>query len=145
MLLPPPVPTPFTPALGLAGGLMIGASAGLLWLGIGRIAGISGIAGGLLQRAERDWRLAFISGLLLTGILARMLGIAPAIHISGSAPLLAFAGLLVGVGTALGGGCTSGHGICGLSRASPRSVVATLTFMAVAVIVVFFTRAMGGF
>lgn len=145
MLLPSPVPTPFTPALGLVGGAMIGASAGLLWLGIGRIAGISGIVGGLIQRAERDWRLAFIAGLLLAGILARMLGIAPAIHLSGSVPLIAFAGFLVGVGAALGGGCTSGHGICGLSRAAPRSIVATLVFMAVAVIVVFLTRAAGGF
>ncbi|MCF3947088.1 YeeE/YedE family protein [Acidiphilium sp. AL] len=144
MLLPPPVPTPFTPVLALAGGLMIGASAGLLWIGIGRIAGISGIAGGLIERAERDWRLAFVFGLLLAGLFARMLGIAPTIHLSGSVPLLAFAGLLVGCGTALGGGCTSGHGICGLSRAAPRSIVATLVFMVVAATVVFFTRTFGG-
>ncbi|HEX7389823.1 MAG TPA: YeeE/YedE family protein [Acidiphilium sp.] len=145
MILPSPVHTPFTPGLSLAGGLMIGASAGLLWLGIGRIAGISGIVGGLIERTERDWRLAFVLGLLVAGLIARFTGIAPAIHLSGSTALLVLAGLLVGVGTALGGGCTSGHGICGLSRASPRSIMATSVFMAVAVIVVFLTRAVGGF
>lgn len=144
MLLPPPVATPFTPLLSLAGGLLIGASAGLLWLGLGRIAGISGIVGGVIARAERDWRLAFISGLLVAGILARTLDIAPAINLDGSAPLLIIAGLLVGTGTALGGGCTSGHGICGLSRLSPRSMVATAIFMVIAFIVVFLTRSIGG-
>jgi len=145
MLLPAPFPTAFTPGLDLAGGLLIGASAAVLWLGIGRIAGISGVVGGLVQRTERDWRLAFISGLLLAGILARALGLAPDIHLQGSDALLVGAGLLVGIGTALGGGCTSGHGICGLSRASPRSITATLSFMAVAVVVVFLTRSYGGF
>jgi uncharacterized membrane protein YedE/YeeE len=145
MLLPAPFPTEFTPGLDLAGGLLIGASAAVLWLGIGRIAGISGVVGGLVQRTERDWRLAFISGLLLAGILARAFGVAPDIHIQGSDALLVGAGLLVGIGTALGGGCTSGHGICGLSRASPRSITATMTFMAVAVVIVFLTRSFGGF
>ncbi|MBW4035649.1 MAG: YeeE/YedE family protein [Proteobacteria bacterium] len=143
MLLPPPLPTAFTPLLSLAGGLMIGAAAGLLWLGIGRIAGISGIIGGVVERVERDWRLAFIAGVLLAGILARGLGLAPAIHLQGSLPLLVGAGLLVGVGTALGGGCTSGHGICGLSRLSPRSMVATACFMIIAFAVVFLTRSIG--
>lgn len=143
MILPPPYPTGFTPGPDLAGGLLIGGSAALLWLGIGRIAGISGIAGGLIDRTERDWRLAFIAGLVLSGLFARLLGIAPAIHITGGLALLIPAGLLVGIGTALGGGCTSGHGICGLSRASRRSIAATGTFMAVAVIVVLLTRALG--
>jgi len=143
MILPAPFPTRFTPGVDLLGGLLIGGSAALLWLGIGRIAGITGIAGGLMQRADRDWRLAFISGLLLAGLLARTFGMAPAIHLTGGVPLLALAGLFVGVGTALGGGCTSGHGICGLSRVSPRSITATGIFMAVAVIVVFLTRALG--
>ncbi|MDD2878597.1 MAG: YeeE/YedE family protein [Acidiphilium sp.] len=144
MLLPTPFPTPFTPGLSLAGGLLLGVSSGLLWLGIGRIAGISGIVGGVIQRVERGWRLAFIAGMVLAGILARLFGLAPAIHLDRSDPLLIGAGLLVGVGTALGGGCTSGHGICGLSRLSPRSIAATATFMALAVMVVFLTRSIGG-
>lgn len=143
MILPPPVPTPFTPGVDLVGGLLIGASAALLWLGIGRIAGISGIAGGLVRSTEREWRLAFIAGLILSGLGARIMGIAPAIHLSATLPLMVGAGILVGVGTALGGGCTSGHGVCGLSRLSPRSMAATGIFMAVAVIVVFLTRALG--
>lgn len=144
-LLPAPIATPFTPWLDLAGGLLIGSAAGLLWLGIGRIAGISGIAGGLIERAERDWRLAFIAGLLLAGILAQAMDVAPAIHVSGSTLLLVVSGLLVGIGTALGGGCTSGHGICGLSRASPRSIAATLIFLGIAAIVAFLTRSAGIF
>jgi len=145
MLLPTPYPTEFTPGLCLAGGLLIGVSSGLLWLGIGRIAGISGIVGGVVQRVERDWRLAFISGLLVAGIAARALDVAPVIHLQASDPLLLSAGLLVGVGTALGAGCTSGHGVCGLSRLSPRSITATITFLAVAILVVFLTRSIGGF
>ncbi|CAG4902826.1 unnamed protein product [Acidocella sp. C78] len=143
MLLPAPFPTGFTPLPDLAGGLMIGAAAAMLWLGIGRIAGITGIAGDLIQRSGRDWRLAFISGLLLAGLLARSFGAAPAIHVAAGPPVMIGAGLLVGIGTALGGGCTSGHGVCGLARVSPRSIVATLVFMAVAAVVVFLTRDLG--
>jgi uncharacterized membrane protein YedE/YeeE len=143
MLLPALFPTRFTPLPDLAGGLLIGASAALLWLGIGRIAGITGIAGDLIQRSGRDWRLAFISGLLLAGLLARALGAAPSIHVAAGLPVMIGAGLLVGIGTALGGGCTSGHGVCGLARVSPRSIVATLVFMAIAAIAVFLTRDLG--
>ena len=143
MLLPALFPTRFTPLPDLAGGVMIGASAAMLWLGIGRIAGITGIAGDLIQRTGRDWRLAFISGLLLASLIARALGSAPAIHVAAGLPVMIGAGLLVGIGTALGGGCTSGHGVCGLARVSPRSIVATLVFMAIAVIVVFLTRDFG--
>lgn len=143
MILPAPIPTPFTPGIDLAGGLLIGVATVLLWLGMGRIAGISGIAGGLVRSNDREWRLAFIFGLILAGLGAREMGLAPAIHLSADLPLMIGAGLLVGIGTALGGGCTSGHGVCGLSRLSPRSITATFIFMAIAVIVVFLTRALG--
>ncbi len=140
-LLPAPVPTAFTPGYALAGGLMIGLSAALLWLSIGRIAGISGIIGNMFTPIERNWRIAFLAGLMATPLAARLIGIAPAIHLQGSPALLLGGGLLVGVGSALGGGCTSGHGICGLSRLSPRSIAATGTFMTIAVLVVLLTRA----
>jgi len=145
MILPIPAPTSFTPGLALAGGGLIGAAAALLWVGIGRIAGVSGIAAGLIQPAERNWRLAFMAGLLLAGFLAHILDVAPRIHVSTSPALLIGAGLLVGIGTGIAGGCTSGHGICGVSRLSPRSLVATLSFMAIAFIVVFLTRDTGIF
>ncbi|HQT59578.1 MAG TPA: YeeE/YedE family protein [Acidiphilium sp.] len=143
MLLPVLFRTRFTPLPDLAGGLMIGASAALLWVGIGRIAGITGIAGDLIQRSGREWRLAFISGLVLAGLLARAAGAAPAIHVAAGLPVMIGAGLLVGIGTALGGGCTSGHGVCGLARVSPRSIVATLVFLGIAGLVVFLTRHLG--
>jgi uncharacterized membrane protein YedE/YeeE len=139
--LPAPAPTAFTPGYALVGGLIIGLSAALLWLSIGRIAGISGIIGNIFTPAGRDWRVAFLAGLMATPVAARLFGIAPSIHLQGSPPLLLGGGLLVGVGSALGGGCTSGHGICGLSRLSPRSIAATGTFMAVAMLVVLLTRA----
>jgi uncharacterized membrane protein YedE/YeeE len=97
----------------------------------------------VVERIDRDWRLAFIAGVLAAGIGARGLGLAPAIDLEAPLPLLLGAGLLVGVGTALGGGCTSGHGICGLSRRSPRSMVATACFMLTACAVVFLTRSIG--
>jgi uncharacterized membrane protein YedE/YeeE len=130
--------------LGLAGGALIGAAAVGLMLLLGRIAGISGILGGLLPpepATDRGWRLAFLGGLAAGPVLLAMLtgnsGIgAPAVGM----PLLAVAGLLVGAGTTLGSGCTSGHGVCGLSRLSPRSLAATATFMAAAVVTVFLVR-----
>ncbi|HQT88923.1 MAG TPA: YeeE/YedE family protein [Acidiphilium sp.] len=141
LFLPAPAPTAFTPGYALVGGLMIGLSAALLWLSIGRIAGISGIIGNIFAPAERNWRLAFLAGLVVMPLAARLFGIAPTVHLQGSPSLLLAGGVLVGVGSALGGGCTSGHGICGLSRFSTRSIAATGTFMAVAVIVVLLTRA----
>ena len=126
------------------GGIFIGMSAVLLMALSGRIAGISGIVGGLLPpkpATDRSWRLAFIVGLLAPPILLRSLtgddhiG-APTVGTS----VLIVAGLLVGIGTALGGGCTSGHGICGISRLSPRSIVAVCVFMATAIVTVFLTR-----
>lgn len=133
----------FTPWSALAGGLLIGLAAALLWLLNGRIAGISGIVGGLMQGApgaEKSWRLAFVAGLLLAPWLYRAgIGLPP-IHIQAGTPMLIGAGLLVGYGTRLGSGCTSGHGVCGLSRFSPRSVAATAVFMAAGFATVFVVR-----
>jgi uncharacterized membrane protein YedE/YeeE len=127
----------------LAGGALIGLSAVLLLLFLGRHAGISGITGHALDgsAAERPWRLAFVGGLVAGGALVAFLWPA-AIASSGSVgkPWLAAAGLLVGFGTRCAGGCTSGHGICGLGRGSGRSLVATLTFMTVGGLTVFVTR-----
>jgi uncharacterized membrane protein YedE/YeeE len=116
---------------GLAGGAMIAIASALLLLTHGRIAGVSGIVGGAVhaERAERSWRLAFLAGLLGAGTVASL--IAPsALGSSIRSPLLVgVAGLLVGFGTQLGSGCTSGHGVCGISRLSPRSLAAVATFM----------------
>lgn len=129
---------------GLAGGLLIGTAAALLLLGNGRIAGISGILGGVLARIPemrgRAEGLAFLAGLIGLPALYALTAGAPAITVTASVPLLVTGGLLVGFGTRLGGGCTSGHGICGLSRLSPRSLVATGVFMGVAAAVVFVLR-----
>lgn len=127
-----PYSTSFTPVSGLLGGAMIGLSAVLLMLSLGRIAGISGILGGALgpQGTDRPWRLAFLAGLLAPGFVLVLLGVKPQVDFVAGTPLLVLAGLLVGFGTRLGSGCTSGHGVCGLARLSQRSLVAVLTFMA---------------
>jgi len=133
----------FTPVSGLAGGLLIGAAATLLLVGIGRIAGVSGIAGGLLRRSPGDtaWRLLFLIGLVSGGGLYALVSGAPlAIRIDVGAPLLIVAGALVGFGTRLGGGCTSGHGVCGIARLSARSIAATVTFIGVAMATTFILR-----
>ncbi len=139
----------FTPWLSLAGGVLIGTGAVLLILLNGRIAGISGILGGLLfrhQGSDKYWRLAFILGLVLAPLIWRFWRELPPIEVNTSLPVIVLAGLLVGFGTRLGSGCTSGHGVCGLSRFSPRSFVATLTFMAVGFLMVFFVRhLLGGY
>ena len=133
----------FTPVSALAGGLLIGTAASLLlWLN-GRIAGVSGIAWNLIARPreDADWRLAFLVGLVLGALLYRGLsGDGLAVVIEGSWPVLILGGLLVGFGTQLGGGCTSGHGVCGIARLAPRSIVATITFMASAIVTVFVVR-----
>jgi uncharacterized protein len=121
----------FTPGLSLLGGTLIGAAAALMLVANGRIAGISGIVGGLLRAArdETSWRALFVGGLLAGGLLLRLVApdaIGPTVV---GLPLLVVAGLLVGFGTQLGSGCTSGHGVCGVARLSPRSLVATATFM----------------
>jgi uncharacterized membrane protein YedE/YeeE len=121
----------FTPWASLAGGILIGLAASVLILFNGRIAGISGILGGLLNPANGDagWRIAFIGGLLGAPFVYGLITEMPAIQIGAGYGVLIIAGLLVGVGTRYGAGCTSGHGVCGLSRLSPRSLVATVTFM----------------
>lgn len=125
---------------GLAGGLMIGTAAALLLVANGRIAGISGILGGVLEGRNLPENLAFLAGLAGAAALYRLGAGAPGITVTTSAPLLLIGGLLVGFGTRLGGGCTSGHGVCGLSRLSPRSLAATGIFMAAAAAVVFVMR-----
>lgn len=128
--------TPFEPLAGLAGGLLIGLSVVLLLLTLGRIAGISGIAAGAMtQRGiERYWRLAFLIGVVLSAVLYMVFVGDLQVQTQMSSAWLVVAGLLVGFGTRLGSGCTSGHGVAGLSRLSPRSIVATLTFMGAAVL-----------
>lgn len=124
----------FTPWSSLAGGALIGLSATLLYLGNGRIAGISGICGGLLRPAAGDvsWRIWFLLGLIGGAGIYAVLVPLPFEHRSEWPPaLLAAAGVLVGFGTRLGSGCTSGHGICGMARLSPRSITATVTFLVV--------------
>ena len=124
------------------GGVLIGAAAGALALLDGRIAGISGIVGGLMRplRGERAWRWAFVAGLMLAPVVHVLVAPVPTAHLSRSLPLLLVAGLLVGFGTRLGSGCTSGHGICGLARLSRRSLAATLVFMGTAMVTVFVAR-----
>lgn len=130
--------THFTPLASVIGGLVIGAAAAMLILFCGRVAGISGILGGVLSRTNKDkgWRVAFLLGMILSPLLWRLVAPLPAVTIAASWPMLIVAGLLVGVGTRYGSGCTSGHGVCGLSRLSLRSMVATLVFMAAAFITV---------
>ncbi|MEC8232095.1 MAG: YeeE/YedE family protein [Pseudomonadota bacterium] len=128
--------TPFEPLAGLAGGLLIGSSVVLLLYTLGRIAGISGIAAGAITQngIERYWRLAFLAGIVLSAVLYMVFVGDLQIQTQMSSTWLVMAGLLVGFGTRLGSGCTSGHGVAGLSRLSPRSIVATLTFMAAAIV-----------
>jgi len=127
----------FTPLTGAIGGALIGLSAVLLMLTAGRIAGISGIFGGLIAATDRGWRAAFLAGLVLAPVAAKFAGYPiPAPQMPGSWALIAAGGLLVGFGTRLGGGCTSGHGVCGIARFSPRSIAATCIFMAAAIITV---------
>jgi uncharacterized membrane protein YedE/YeeE len=133
----------FTPISGLTGGLLIGLSTVLLILFNGRIAGISGIVGGLLvgKGSEIGWRAVFLVGLLLGAfVYVLATGVALPVDIQVSLPVLVVAGLLLGFGTRLGSGCTSGHGICGIARFSKRSIVATLVFFATAIITVFLTH-----
>ncbi len=133
----------FTPVSGLIGGLLIGLAAALLLLLNGRISGISGIVGGMLatKSSEVGWRLVFVAGLLL-GAFIYMLATGGAIpvRVQASVPVLVAAGLLVGFGTRLGSGCTSGHGLCGIARLSRRSIVASAVFFGVAMLTVFLTH-----
>lgn len=124
----------FTPWASLGGGILIGLSTVMLIVFRGRIAGISGILGGLFQfsNAPKDhygWRIAFVAGILVSSLVYSLFTAMPASQIDTGYPMLILAGLLVGFGTRMGSGCTSGHAVCGLGRASPRSMVATASFM----------------
>ena len=136
----------FTPWTSLAGGLMIGIATALFLVFNGRIAGISGIVGGLLTTARGDiaWRLAFVGGLVLSPLVFSSIAPLPQVHIEAGYPVLILAGLLVGIGTRYGSGCTSGHGVCGLSRRSPRSMVATVAFMSAGFVTVYVVRHLVG-
>ena len=135
----------FTPYSALIGGALIGLASVLLILGIGRVAGISGIVGGLFSgyRTEQ-WRWCFLVGLLASPWLYQLFAVFPAVQITSDVPVLVVAGLLVGVGTRYATGCTSGYGVCGLSQLSVRSLVATLSFMMVGFITVYVMKHLVG-
>lgn len=132
----------FTPGSALAGGIVIGIAAAMLALLNGRVAGISGIVGSLLRpaRGEVAWRAAFVIGLVGAPLIYGFFAPLPSLRVDAQWGALAIAGVLVGVGTRYGGGCTSGHGVCGLSRRSPRSLAATGIFMGAGFVTVFVLR-----
>src|SRR5256885_10604778 len=134
----------FTPASALIGGVIIGAAVALFVVLNGRIAGVSGILGGLArpQAGDISWRVAFVAGFIAAPL--ALLAALPEIRVDTSVPVLVAAGLLVGVGTRYGGGCTSGHGVCGVSRGSLRSIAATVAFMAAGFATVDFVRPLIG-
>ena len=132
----------FTPWASLAGGALLGIAAAMLIFFNGRIAGISGIVGGLVKPRLHDvsWRIAFIAGLIIAPLLWQIFSALPPIQIGASNTLLVVSGLLVGIGTRFGAGCTSGHGVCGISRLSTRSIIATLCFMFAGFVTVYVVR-----
>lgn len=132
----------FTPWSALIGGVFIGIAAAMFVLLNGRIAGISGVLGGLLRPVRGDvaWRAAFVAGLVAAPLVYALFATLPAARIEADTGALVLAGLLVGIGTRYGSGCTSGHGVCGLSRLSPRSLIATLCFMGTGFATVFVVR-----
>ena len=132
----------FTPWSALIGGMLIGLAAAMFALLNGRVAGISGVLGGLLKpmRGDVGWRVAFVGGLVVAPLVYGFFAALSAVQIDASYVALVVAGLLVGIGTRYGAGCTSGHGVCGLSRLSPRSLVATLAFMGAGFVTVFVLR-----
>ena len=134
--------TSFTPWSAAIGGVIIGIAACWLVLANGRVAGISGIVGGMLRPTFPDfaWRRAFVAGLIIAPVAYGMFAMLPRATIDADYPMLIAAGLLVGAGTRYGAGCTSGHGVCGISRLSPRSIVATIAFMAAGFATVFVVR-----
>ena len=137
----------FTPWSALAGGVLIGIAAAMFVLLNGRIAGISGVIGGLFKPVKGDmaWRAAFVIGLIGAPVVYGLFAALPVLRIDAQFAALVVAGLLVGVGTRYGSGCTSGHGVCGLARLSPRSLVATAAFMAAGFATVFVVRHVFGF
>jgi uncharacterized membrane protein YedE/YeeE len=133
----------FTPVSGLLGGALIGLAAASLMVLTGRLAGVSGIAGGLLafQPGDRGWRIAFIAGLIAAPLLAALAGAPlPAPAMTSNLALIVSAGLIVGFGSRMGNGCTSGHGVCGFALISIRSMVATVVFMGTALVTVALVR-----
>ena len=144
----PSVPTDFTPLASLLGGVLIGVSAVMVMVLFGRIAGIAGISTGAMSAllpsretaADWSWRIAFVAGLIAAPMLVSIVSGPVQQTVSDNLPGMALAGLLVGLGTALGSGCTSGHGVCGLARLSTRSLAAVATFMAFAGVTVFVLR-----
>lgn len=132
----------FTPWTALEGGVLIGLAAALFVLFNGRIAGVSGILGGLLRPQQGDigWRVAFLAGLVAAPVLYGLVAALPEARVDAGPGTLVAAGLLVGIGTRYGSGCTSGHGVCGISRMSPRSLVATAAFMATGFVTVYIVR-----
>lgn len=132
----------FSPGAALAGGLLIGLAAAVFVIFNGRIAGISGILGGLIKprRGDIGWRLAFVSGLIIAPIIYALFFKLPEVRIEADTTTLIIAGLIVGLGTRYGSGCTSGHGVCGISRLSRRSIIATAIFMAAGFVTVFLVR-----
>ena len=136
----------FTPGRAVAGGVLIGLAVAMLVLLIGRVAGVSGVLGGLLRprRGEIGWRVAFLAGLLAAPIAYALAAAWPRPRIDADMEILVIAGLLVGIGTRYGSGCTSGHGVCGISRLSPRSLVATGAFMAAGFETVYVVRHLVG-
>ena len=132
----------FTPVSALVGGATIGLAIAVVLLAQGRIAGISGVVNGLLHRKTGDvsWRAAFVIGILAAPWIYQLFASLPESRLEAGWPVLILAGLLVGFGTRLGSGCTSGHGVCGLSRLSPRSMLATVSFMAMGFVTVFVVR-----
>lgn len=136
----------FTPWSSLAGGVLIGLAAALMVVLLGRVTGISGIVGALLQRSNWQktsiwgWRAAFVVGLIAAPLLWQLFATLPPMQMPGNPGVIVLAGLLVGWGTRMGAGCTSGHGVCGLSRLSLRSLAATLMFMATGALTVFVVR-----
>lgn len=135
----------FTPWASLAGGGIIGLSASLFILFHGRILGVSGILGGLISPLKGDisWRVTFLAGLIAAPVLARFLGLLPKADIAAGSFELIIAGLLVGFGTSLASGCTSGHGVCGIARLSPRSIVATIVFVGTGMVTVYLRHHLG--
>ena len=139
---------PLSPIVALAGGLLIGGAAALLLLLSGRIAGVSGMAAAATRSADggppRPQAASFVVGLPVGAWIMASVVRAPDIAVTSSVPLLVAAGLLVGIGTRMGNGCTSGHGVCGIARLSPRSIAATSTFMASGIATVFVMRHLAG-
>ena len=134
--------TNFTPWTSFAGGLLIGLATVIFLMFNGRIAGISGIVGGLLKpkRGDISWRVAFVGGLVFSPLAYSLVFNLPKVQLEANYYVLIVAGLLVGIGTRYGSGCTSGHGVCGLSRRSPRSIIATMAFMLAGFVTVYILR-----